>query len=610
MTFITSLRRWDRKTFYSHLPTFLLILLFLTFFVITTYIALHLDYGIVPDERVHIAFSKLFATTWGIPAETPDVYEYGLTRYRPFLFYWINGRAINFLSLFISQPTETITVIALRMINVFYSIISLWLVYLLAGEVIKNRWWKLLVIFLLTHTLMYTFLAAGVSYDNLSNMLSVASIYFLVKVIKNQPYFTNTVAIFICITTGSLVKVTILPIAVVVALLWLIYTVKNRKVISFRPVFDAKTIILITIALTFIVMNLVLYGYNLIVFQRVLPGCEQYLPISACRMSAIFERDVTRKPPIPIKLEDILEARVPDVTKWLHDYWMRRMSSTIFGVYGHKIYSTSLLIVYYELFFLVTAFLAARYWKKPPSTVITLGLVSVFYTLILIATHYSNEIGSRFAHYGIQGRYIFPVIGVMYILVVYFISNVSSKIIRNIIIVYTLVLYSYGGPALTLILDKNLQFPTGAIGANILSSEIVGGYEVYQTFISECKGSITRVDLFVDANGRVNTYPIIFQLIDRDTNQLLAEQQAPGEEILDYTWRYFPIPPVPETYGKNLQIILLSPESVPGNAISIWISRSNNYLNGEALINSIPQKGDLRFRYVCRQPVLANWFHE
>lgn len=610
MTFITSLRRWDRESLYHHLPTVLLIVLFLIFTIVTVYIARNLDYGIIPDEGAHIAFSKAFARTWAIPAETPDIYEYGVIRYRPYLFYWINGRVINFLSLLIPSPTQTIIVLTLRMINVFYSLVSLWFVYMLTKEVIKNRWWQLLVIFLLTNTLMYVFLAGGVSYDNLSNLLSIASIYFLLRMANGNSFYPNTLGMFISITLGALVKITNLPVAVITGMIWLIYTVKNRKCIDFKPVFDRKTIVLLAVTIVFIALNLWLYGYNLITFQRVLPGCEQFLPNSVCRMTAIFERDVTRRPPQPITSEEILDGRSPFFSKWLSDYWIHRMSSTIFGIYGHKIYNPGFLINFYELLIVWVIFLTVRYWKKPSISIAILIAVFAFYTLTLLYTHYSNELVSRFQHYGIQGRYIFPVMGVIYILMVYFMSNVSNTVLRKATVAYTLVLFMFGGTLLTMIPSKNLKFPPSAIAATRLVGEIVSGFEVYQTFVSECKGTITEIDLFMDSYGRTNTHPVVFQLLDRDTNKLVAEQTIPAGVVREYAWQSFPVPPMTNTTGKNYQIILLSPESVPGDAVSVYISRSNNYLNGQALVNSIPEKGDLRFRYICVQPVLANWFHE
>ena len=74
----------------------ILVLILLVFAVASVYLALHLAEGMVPDEQAHFIFSKVYATMWGIPPDSPETYSQGwYIAHNPFLYHWINGRIIN-----------------------------------------------------------------------------------------------------------------------------------------------------------------------------------------------------------------------------------------------------------------------------------------------------------------------------------------------------------------------------------------------------------------------------------------------------------------------------------------------------------------------------------
>ncbi|MBP6086983.1 MAG: hypothetical protein KA449_02120, partial [Pelolinea sp.] len=49
----------------------------LAFAIASVYVALNLAEGIVPDEKAHFIFSKVYASTWGIPPDSPETYSQG-----------------------------------------------------------------------------------------------------------------------------------------------------------------------------------------------------------------------------------------------------------------------------------------------------------------------------------------------------------------------------------------------------------------------------------------------------------------------------------------------------------------------------------------------------
>ena len=155
----------------------------LAFAIASVYVALNLAEGIVPDEKAHFIFSKVYATTWGIPPDSPETYAQGwYIAHNPFLYHWINGRVINLIMFFNPAASNWDLLIVLRLTSVLYSLGTLYFCYLLAKELIRKPWWPLLPVFLLANTLMFVFISGGVNYDNLVSLLCMAGLYFLVRV--------------------------------------------------------------------------------------------------------------------------------------------------------------------------------------------------------------------------------------------------------------------------------------------------------------------------------------------------------------------------------------------------------------------------------------------
>ena len=122
----------------THNATKVFVFLVLLFIGLSTFFALKLKRGIIPDEIAHHTLSAVFSTTWGIPADSADTYAYGYLEHKPFLYYWLNGRVLNVLNLFSPSLTHYRKFVALRFISVFYSTITLIFCYLLSKEIINN----------------------------------------------------------------------------------------------------------------------------------------------------------------------------------------------------------------------------------------------------------------------------------------------------------------------------------------------------------------------------------------------------------------------------------------------------------------------------------------
>ena len=65
-------------------------------------------------------------------------------------------------------------------------------------------------------------------------------------------------------------------------------------------------------------------------------------------------------------------------------------------------------------------------------------------TIILLAQN--GELSSCVKHFALQGRYLFPIIGLVYGLVGYTQSRIKNRTLRIVVLALTLILFFVGGP--------------------------------------------------------------------------------------------------------------------------------------------------------------------
>lgn len=424
-----------------------LFLLLVIFFSFSVFLSLDLQEGIIPDESAHFIFSQYYSTTLGIPEDSQTTYVHGwYTKQNPFLYYWINGRALNALELFLPNSSEWRQLVFLRILNALYSLGTVIFCYLLSKELIKHKWWQMLPVFLLTNTLMFVFLSGGVNYDNLANLFSMAGLYFLVRILKNEDYLSNSLGWMLSICLGTLVKYPILPLALATGVLWLIFTLRRRKNLFPLHFKGVRQIIAGLVLLIVIITNLGIYGVNLLKFQSVTPDCLDILSKDQCEVSPYTTRSNEIGLDHKLSILESIELGYPNPIEYVIDNWFPNMLYRIYGILGHLSYFPSHIIVLYRLLFLWIILLAVRYIKQSSFLFIGLGSTFVFYMLVLLYTNYNSELAYGFKNIAMQGRYIFPVIGIAYVGISYVLWNVPNKIIRNLSLAATIILFLVGGP--------------------------------------------------------------------------------------------------------------------------------------------------------------------
>lgn len=587
-------------------PTIVLIILLIIFAISAAFFAINLRTGIVPDEIEHVFWSNHFATTWGLPENTPETYVNGPVARKPVLYYWLNGRIINLLGLIKVGGDAIVTLVVLRLVSVFYSLLTVIVVYLAARELIESPWWRLFVVFCLTNTLMFIFLSGGVSYDNLTNLLSAASLYFLIRVFNNKPFYTNSLGWLIVTCIGTLAKITVLPVAAISGLAWLWFIFRQRANIEFPPRWNKTLALLSVAALILITMNLAYYGWNLLKYHTLQPKCNQILTDEQCLQDKFNIRAQTINLPQKLSLLDVYKQGYPDPAEWFMDTWSVLMLRMIYGIFGHKAYIPDVIITVYRLLFAWWLVVILRTIKKPTYVTGALLVNISFYTAVLMAKNYNAELTTGFQHIGIQGRYIFPVIGPIYLLMGYYLASFPHTRLRRATALAAILVFLWGtwvSPLFTMLNNplQQVRLPDISVKSEQTLPELTGKTQISQTFKSQCRGTLQNVELKFATFDRKNTHPVNINLVDAATKQVIAAQVLPASSLQDNKWFAVPLPPLKNTFTNAYRITITSPESTPGDAISLWASASDTYKEGQALLNGKATSQDIAFQYRCTQ---------
>ena len=89
---------------------------------------------------------------------------------RPYLYHWLMGRLLA-----LCPFTGADALVFLRVVNVGLSLLTLMFAQRAVALFATSPVERLVFLLMLTNTLMFTFLSASVSYDNLANLLAALS---------------------------------------------------------------------------------------------------------------------------------------------------------------------------------------------------------------------------------------------------------------------------------------------------------------------------------------------------------------------------------------------------------------------------------------------------
>jgi len=418
-----------------------LIFIFLVFLLVCIFLAFNIKMGVSPDSYYHLRVSQAYSTTLGIPQNTPQTYQWRDITRIPYLYFWINGRILNINNGVIDE------VVLLRIINVIYSLGTVYVMYLLSKEIFKDKWKRVLPVFFLTHTLMFVFLSSSINYDNLANLLSTLSIYFFVKFVKKDINLKYLLLMLLSLCIGALTKSTVLPVALILVILSVVEIVKRKDEV--KRIRAGKELLLLIPIVIFVFLNLSLYGGNLLKYKTLEPSCTQILTHEQCLENGVYYRnkvDYNATPingPLDVFNMIIKGERIGPVRYFFR--WFPNLMSKIFGIMGDSSLSLPYyLVALFILFFLAGAVLIISNKRKLTKTDKYLITILLFYTAILFFTqNYPMYLTYNHYYLGLQGRYIFPIISIIYILLTKSFFFIKNKKLRNIVLISFSILLIY-----------------------------------------------------------------------------------------------------------------------------------------------------------------------
>jgi hypothetical protein len=440
-----------KNSFLNNTVNILILIAFGYFLFRLFYFAVNISPYVPPDEVTHFGKCMIFSKALLLPKNSEASYSLGLVTHIPYLYYFIMGKlvALNF-----SHASD---LVFLRLFNCILSFLTVFFGYKWIKLVTDNRMCQLLFIVLLTNTLMFTFLGASVTYDNMVNMLAVVVLYYLFLFFKSRnPIHFLIAGIFLL--SGTLTKLTFLPLAVAYVVIFvfhersflkqpfILFAVVKQSVLSFSLIQKLMALILGL----FLAMNMVLYLGNLIQFKKLSPSPFQILTEEQCMQERLAARThivqlykqgkITAQEAMKMvsriqhegdqrgtlallqAVENEKQGNRYRVDRFHYAFvWIDRVLAKTYGIMAHKSMEKSgaSLVPYYVVFFL-SAFLLIRKQKRSDFNGYGAYIVFVFlfYVLILMQlVNYRTYFSFGLIDFALQGRYIFPVMVPFYCLV-------------------------------------------------------------------------------------------------------------------------------------------------------------------------------------------------
>jgi hypothetical protein len=126
--------------------------------------------------------------------------------------------------------------------------------------------------------------------------------------------------------------------------------------------------------------------------------------------------------------------------------------------------------------------------------------------------------------------------------------------------------------------------------------EIHGSRTVGQTFVSH-ENDLSRIDVMLATYARKNTSSVTFRLKKNpDDADAIATITIHAARVKDNAFHRFAFAPIPDSKDKSYFFAIESPESVAGNAITIWHDPDGAYDEGTMYVDGQATGGDLAFR--------------
>jgi len=412
-----------------------LLILTIVYFIVFGVFMVHTDGQ--PDQVAHYYYSQKYSETWGIPED--DANTFRLITGQPYLYYWINGAVYKiFYSLF---PNSTLRPVMMwRYLSIVYSIFTVLFTYNLAKIVTRNPYAGVLTSFFLSNTLMFVFMSGGLSYDILMNLAAIAAINHLVNLYMGKDFIKQTALTGIWVIIGSLAKKQFLLLTLIIFLAWLFFVIRNLKKITIK--FDRINIVLSIIFLGFLVLFLGLFGTNLIRYSKITPTCAQIMASDVCRTYSFRYEYYFQA---SLQWMWFVRDNLSDPIKYALTYWIYKMLESIWGILSHYSFAPIFSISLHAILIIWAFFLHFYHWRPKDKIPTLLFIILLSYSSYVFLWNYKTEVDFSFQHYGVTGRYLLPILGVLLTLMTSSFLKIKSSLLKRLSIALAVIIYFAGG---------------------------------------------------------------------------------------------------------------------------------------------------------------------
>ena len=421
-----------------------ILVLSIYFLVRLVYFAIYLDHSIPPDEVEHFAKTQVYGETLWIPerSTSSDSYVRATLGYEPGAYYLIAGKLAHLNVFGISD------LLFLRLLSVLLGLGMVCVGWQFVGRITENRLAQVLFVVMLTNTTMVVVTQSSVTYDALANFLGALALLLLLS-FSIEKTAAKLVGLLLCLALGTLTKTTMIPFAGFLILCLLFRERRElRELIGLLRVhFSSRSParwISIAILAALILLNVGLYGRNLIKFGHFVPQPEQALTFEQIMRSPVGSREYVASRyqrgelsgPQAMRLAGQIElpATRRD-TRNLIDYyehnkaqgiefqpfsrpvyavgWTVNMLKSTYGILGHRVVykKNPALIPYAVVFAAALALFLFRWRPGSESTDIYFLVIVLCYALLLMQLiGYRAYSTFQMPTMAVQGRYMFPVL--------------------------------------------------------------------------------------------------------------------------------------------------------------------------------------------------------
>lgn len=455
--------------------TLLVVLVFFYFAVRIVYFAFQVSHAVPPDEDVHFGLCQVYSRVLLLPADSEATLPLGPVTGIPWLYYFIMGKILAL------NPFPVSDLVFLRLANGVLALLTVFTGYLWVRLLTSNPLCPLFFVLLLTNVPMFSFLSASVSYDNLTNLLAAASLYFF-HLFRQGRSPAALASFVICLLAGTLTKTAFIPLVPVFLLLFLFHERKNLKEIPGLLLPRTGTAPLLrwglpALAALLLILNGTLYLGNYARHGTFFPWAGQILGQEHAMKYRIYARDRTVKQyrsgeisydealrqaqsiPHPGDRMDALyllgvakryrENPFPLMNRAEYvPTWLTIVLNRTVGIFAHvSLRKYSYPFTVYVVIYLASLVLFIRYWRPGDGRGMAADafLLTFLYALVLMqCVNYPIYLRSLTVGKAVHGRYLFPVIVPLYGMMSFYLLKPFGKRVQAVLLAAVSLYFLWG----------------------------------------------------------------------------------------------------------------------------------------------------------------------